>query len=123
MHFMAPATRIGTRIRRAMERKRMNQFELAEALGVSRSAVNAWINDRAWPRGSIGALEEILDIRLDDAAEPQPLSEEEREGLTQEYKRLGRILFGSEQGGSGGSSADGAEGSREGNARSEGRSA
>jgi transcriptional regulator with XRE-family HTH domain len=61
---MATEVRIGTTIRRARERKRMSQEELGAALGVSRSAVNAWENDRAYPRNSIGALEEILDISL-----------------------------------------------------------
>lgn len=68
---MAPSNRIGTKIRRARERKRMSQAELADALSVSRSAVNAWENDRAYPQSSIGALEEILGIRLD---EPEPES-------------------------------------------------
>jgi transcriptional regulator with XRE-family HTH domain len=49
-----------------MERKRMDQIQLAEALGVSRSAVNAWINDRAYPQNSIGALEDVLGVRLDE---------------------------------------------------------
>lgn len=44
----------------------MDQNQLARALGVSRSAVNAWINDRAWPQNSIGALEKILGVSLDD---------------------------------------------------------
>ena len=51
-------------IRRARERKRMTQGELAAALGVSRSAVNSWENDRAVPQGSIGAIEELLDITI-----------------------------------------------------------
>lgn len=77
---MAPHPRIGTRIRRAMERKRMRQSDLAKALGVSRSAVNAWINDRAYPQASIGALEEVLGISLDSADEEQlrPISPELR---------------------------------------------
>jgi transcriptional regulator with XRE-family HTH domain len=84
-----------------MERKRMNQAELAARLGVSRSAVNAWINDRAWPQGSIGALEEVLGITIVDDRQPAPggggapLSETEREELMEEYERLGRRLFGS----------------------------
>lgn len=42
----------------------MTQGELAAALGVSRSAVNSWENDRAVPQGSIGAIEELLDITI-----------------------------------------------------------
>lgn len=61
-----PRPRIGLKIRRAMERKRLDQADVAESLGVSRSAVNAWINDRAWPANSIGALEDLLDISVYD---------------------------------------------------------
>lgn len=68
---MAPRSRIGTKIRRARERKRMSQVDLAGALGVSRSAVNAWENDRAYPQNSIGALEDELGVRLDEP-EPEP---------------------------------------------------
>lgn len=42
----------------------MSQAEAAEALGVSRSALNAWENDRAWPRNSVGALEQLYGISL-----------------------------------------------------------
>lgn len=65
---MAATPRIGTMIRRARERKRMSQKELAAELGVSRSAVNAWENDRAWPQNSIGALEDILGIAIDSTS-------------------------------------------------------
>lgn len=42
----------------------MTQGQLAEALGVSRSAVNSWETGRAQPQGSIGAIEELLDITI-----------------------------------------------------------
>ena len=58
-----------------MERKRMDQAQLAGALGVSRSAVNAWINDRAYPQNSVGALEEVLGISLSGRAEAEPISD------------------------------------------------
>ena len=64
---MATGTRIGTRIKRARERKRMRQQDLAVALGVSRTTVDAWEHDRAYPRSSIGALEDVLGISLGDA--------------------------------------------------------
>lgn len=57
--------RIGTRIRRARERLRMTQSDLAGKLKVSRSAVNSWENDRTYPKNSIGALEHVLGIDLD----------------------------------------------------------
>lgn len=62
---------IGKIIKRARERKRMSQGDAAQALGVSRSAVNAWENDRAYPRSSLGAIEALYGITLDDA-EPEP---------------------------------------------------
>lgn len=76
---MATTPRIGTMIRRARERKRMSQKELAAELGVSRSAVNAWENDRAWPQNSIGALEEVLGVSLTGAAGPEAEPETEWE--------------------------------------------
>jgi transcriptional regulator with XRE-family HTH domain len=69
---MAAETRIGTKIKRARERKRMSQQELADKLGVSRSAVNAWERDRSYPRSSIGALEDILSITIDDEPAAAP---------------------------------------------------
>lgn len=56
--------KIGLRIRRAMEKLRMNQQQLADVLGVSRNTVNSWINDKAYPANSIGALEHVLDVDL-----------------------------------------------------------
>jgi transcriptional regulator with XRE-family HTH domain len=61
---MATDLPIGTAIRRARERKRWTQHQLADAIGVSRNAVHAWENDRAYPRSAIGALEEVLGISL-----------------------------------------------------------
>lgn len=66
------APKIGKTIKRARERKRMSQAEAAVALGVSRSALNAWENDRAYPRSSIGAIEELYGISLDGGPEPDP---------------------------------------------------
>ena len=70
---MATEPRIGTKIRRARERKRMSQSELGAAVGVSRTTVNAWENDRTFPQSSIGAIEEVLGISLD-----VPVTEEEK---------------------------------------------
>ena len=64
---MATESRIGVRIKRARERKRMRQQDLAAAVGVSRTTVDAWEHNRAYPRNRIGALEDVLGISLDDA--------------------------------------------------------
>ena len=58
---------IGAAIRRARQRLRMSQDDLALKVGASRSAVNAWERGRARPR-NIVALEEVLGVSLD--AEP-----------------------------------------------------
>lgn len=63
---------IGKKIKRARERRRMSQAEAAEKLGVSRSALNAWENDRAYPRSSIGAIEALYGIVIDDEPQPPP---------------------------------------------------
>ena len=57
---------IGRTIKRAREKRRWSQKEAADALGVSRSTLNKWENDRAYPRSAIGALEELYGISLDE---------------------------------------------------------
>ena len=92
---MAPQPRIGTRLRRAIERKRMDQADVARALGVSRSAVNAWVNDRAYPQNAIGALEELLgvDLTTDESRDAEVYTDPaeraiwEDESLPKEEKR------------------------------------
>jgi transcriptional regulator with XRE-family HTH domain len=65
MARMASRPRIGAIIRDAMERKRLDQIRLARMTGISRSAINAYINDRSWPEGwRIVAVEEALGIEL-----------------------------------------------------------
>lgn len=69
MAVMATDPHIGTRIRRARERKRWTQQQLADAIGVNIKSVDNWENGRTRPRGSIGALEVVLGTTLgDDAA-------------------------------------------------------
>lgn len=70
---MAAEPRIGTKIRRARERLRLRQQDVAAKLGVSRTTVDAWENDRAYPRSSIGALEELLDVDLTEEEIPPHL--------------------------------------------------
>lgn len=90
---MSPQSRprIGRKIRRAMERKRLDQADVADALGVSRSAVNAWINDRAWPANSVGALEDLLDISIDEP-ESSETAEEALDRLQRELDQLKQAL-------------------------------
>ena len=65
MRAMAAELALGTRIRRARERRRWTQQQLANALRVSVRTVNDWENDRTQPRNSLGALEDVLGTRLD----------------------------------------------------------
>lgn len=61
---MAADPLIGTKIRRARERKRLRQQDVASQLGVSRTTYDAWENNRAYPKSSIGALEQLLEVDL-----------------------------------------------------------
>jgi transcriptional regulator with XRE-family HTH domain len=65
---------LGTRIRRARERARLSQEELAQAVGASVRAVGDWENDRRKPRNRLGALEDALGVSLDGVPEPEPQS-------------------------------------------------
>ena len=82
---MATDPPIGTKIRRARERKRMSQEELAEAVGVHRVTVSQWEADRAYPRNRIGALEEVLGISLEDEDRPRfkPVSDNLRREIAE----------------------------------------
>src|SRR5512135_2645858 len=71
---MPSQPRIGARIRRARQHLGMSQEQLAARIGASRSAVNAWERDRAWPR-NIVRLEEVLGVSLEAEAEPGPLDD------------------------------------------------
>lgn len=99
---MATEPAIGTRIRRARERRRWSQQRLADELQVNRKTIDNWENGRTSPRSSIGALEEVLGVRLDGEPEPPPgisddlraavmsdpeLTESEREAVLLAMKR------------------------------------
>jgi len=81
------ATDIGTTIKRARERKRWSQQELANRLGVNRKTVDNWENGRTQPASSIGALEDLLGISFSDADRSPPareLSERTRQLMREE---------------------------------------
>lgn len=73
MESMATEPAIGTRIKRARERKRWTQKRLADAVGVSQKTIDNWENGRTEPRSSIGALEDVLGVSLDAGAAPRPV--------------------------------------------------
>jgi transcriptional regulator with XRE-family HTH domain len=90
--FMAAGS-LGYRVKRARERRRWTQQQLADRLGVNRKTVDNWENDRTYPRSAIGALEQVLGD-LTNGGEPDPEVLEIRElaervgRTTQEQKDL-----------------------------------
>lgn len=58
------ATDLGTTIKRARERLRWTQQQLATAVGVSQKTVDNWENGRTAPRSSLGAIEQALNVNL-----------------------------------------------------------
>lgn len=81
---------IGSKIKRARERLRMSQQQLADALGVTQKTIDNWEHDRSYPRSAIGALEDVLGVRLSDEPEPEP--EPEGDQLDQLEAQLRDIL-------------------------------
>jgi ribosome-binding protein aMBF1 (putative translation factor) len=65
-------TDLGTRIRRARERKRWSQQDLADAIGVAVRTVGSWERGEAVPRNALGALEDVLGMDLTGEQEPDP---------------------------------------------------
>lgn len=91
---MASEPAIGTKIRRARERLHMSQAELAAEVGVSRSTVNAWERDRAYPQNRIGALEQVLGLSLseDEGPEPEPQGEDQLDQIEQRLTEMLEIV-------------------------------
>ena len=58
---------LATRIKRARERQRWTQRQLADRIGVDRKTVDNWENGRTTPRNSMGALEALLGTLGEDA--------------------------------------------------------
>jgi transcriptional regulator with XRE-family HTH domain len=86
---MATEPAIGTRIKRARERKRWSQQRLADELHVNRKTVDNWENGRTEPKSSIGALEEVLGVSLDSAPEePKTATPEELEKLRDHIREV-----------------------------------
>lgn len=70
---MATPEPIGLTIKRARERKRLTQAQLAGTLGVSQKTVDNWEHDRTSPKSAIGALEHVLGVRFDAGAAQPPI--------------------------------------------------
>ena len=66
MIAMATEPPVGIKIRRARERKRWTQQQLADALEVNVKTVNNWETGRTEPANSIGAIEAALSVNLSD---------------------------------------------------------
>ena len=83
--WMATDSLIGTKIKRARERKRWTQRQLADALDVNTKTVDNWEAGRTSPRNRTGALEEVLGISLD--AEPVQPARESWRDWTDDWER------------------------------------
>ena len=89
------ATDIGTRIKRARERKRWTQRQLADALEVDRKTVDNWENGRTRPARSIGALEDVLGVRLGDSdGAPGSVIDEKLGDKADDFREAMRRLYG-----------------------------
>ena len=84
-------TDLGTRIRRARERKRWTQEQLAAELEVGPRSVGRWERGEAVPRSSIGALEQVLGVSLADDDDQDP-NEDVLRTLDMEPQRLSRLV-------------------------------
>jgi len=69
---MATEPALGTLIKRARERKRWTQRQLAEALGVNIKTVDNWESSRTLPKNRLGAIEEVLGITLEPETTAAP---------------------------------------------------
>jgi len=85
---MAAEPAIGTRIKRARERLRWTQKRLADEVGVSQKTVDNWENGRTAPKSSIGALEQVLGVRLDGEPDPELPTPAEMERLRQHIREV-----------------------------------
>ena len=61
---MAAGTELGTRIKRARERRHWRQIDLAKAIGVDVKTVGNWERGHTIPRNRIGAIEETLGVDI-----------------------------------------------------------
>ncbi len=63
---------LGLRIRRARERLRWSQADLARAVGAGTRSVGRWERGEAVPRNAIGAIEAVLGVNLtgEEGVEP-----------------------------------------------------
>jgi ribosome-binding protein aMBF1 (putative translation factor) len=86
------ASDLGTRIKRARERRRWSQQQLAAALDVGVRSVGRWERGEAVPRSAIGALEQILRVDLTNAGEDPDVLEirelAERVGRTPQERKV-----------------------------------
>jgi transcriptional regulator with XRE-family HTH domain len=69
---MTDAPSIGLRIKRARERRRWTQRQLADAVGVNIKTIDNWEAGRTSPKNRLGALEDVLGISLTAVPAPEP---------------------------------------------------
>ena len=66
---------VGIKIKKRRQVLGMTQDVLAERLGVSKSTVANWERGKHFPLRHLGAVEAVLDISLEEAEPPGPLTD------------------------------------------------
>lgn len=72
---MTPSSAVGPRIKRARERLKLTQRQLAKIVDVDVKTVDNWEHDRTYPKNRLGALEDALGIDLHAPATDQSAPE------------------------------------------------
>lgn len=92
---MTPTPALGSAIKRARERLRLSQKELAARIGVNVKTVDNWENGRTSPKSSLGALEEALGVTLGEPASDPPPANPSDDELNEmiEDARGDRVLY------------------------------
>jgi transcriptional regulator with XRE-family HTH domain len=85
---MPARPKIGAQIRRARQLLNMRQQDLADKLGVSRSAVDGWENNRSYPQRNLARLEQLLGVRFDGTPMPRVIPQNEWQRLILEDETL-----------------------------------
>jgi transcriptional regulator with XRE-family HTH domain len=87
---MTPPPALGPAIKRARERSKMTQRELADQVGVNVKTVDNWENGRTHPKNRLGALEEALSVSFGEA-EPRGLERTREEELEHAERLLAEV--------------------------------
>lgn len=89
---MASRENFRKNLRKYMDECRINQVDLAKAVGVSKSTVTTWLSGRAYPRiDIIQRLADVLECATDDLVAGKTDAEIEAEQISKDQKILFRL--------------------------------